>query len=36
GLGMGDLDDIEILGISLEEARNSTPKFKVPGKLINI
>jgi len=34
GLGIGDLDDIEILGLSLEEARNSTPKFKVPGKLM--
>ena len=34
GLGIGDLDDIEILGISLEEARNSTPKFKVPGKFM--
>jgi len=32
GLGIGDLDNIEILGLSLEEARNSTPKFKVPGK----
>ena len=32
GLGIGDLDDIEILGLSLEEARNLAPKFKVPGK----
>ena len=34
GLGIGDLENIEILGLSLEEARNSTPKFKVPGKFI--
>ncbi len=34
GLGIGDLDNIEILGLSLEEARNSTPKFKVPGKFM--
>jgi len=34
GLGIGDIDDIEILGLSLEEARNSTPKFKVPGKFM--
>ena len=30
----GDLDNIEILGLSLEEARNVTPKFKVPGKFM--
>ena len=34
GLGTGDLDNIEILGLSLEEARSSTPKFKVPGKFM--
>ena len=34
GLGIGDLHNIEILGLSLEEARNSTPKFKVPGKFM--
>ena len=34
GLGIGDLDHIEILGLSLEEARNSTLKFKIPGKLM--
>jgi len=32
GLGIGDLDQIEIVGISLEEAKKLTPKFKVPGK----
>lgn len=32
GLGEGNLDKIEIIGLSLEEARNLTPKFKVPGK----
>jgi len=31
-LGEGDLDQIEIVGLSLEEARNLAPKFKVPGK----
>jgi uncharacterized protein (DUF362 family)/Pyruvate/2-oxoacid:ferredoxin oxidoreductase delta subunit len=30
-LGVGDLENIEIVGISLEEAKNQTPKFKVPG-----
>jgi len=34
GLGIGNLNDIEILGLSLEEARNATPKFKVPGKFM--
>ena len=32
GLGIGDLENIEIVGLSLEEARNLAPKFKVPGK----
>ena len=32
GLGIGNLDDIEILGLSIEEARNLAQKFKVPGK----
>lgn len=32
GLGEGDLDKIEIVGLSLEEARKLTPKLKVPGK----
>jgi len=32
GLGEGNLDKIEIVGLSLEEARNLAPKFKVPGK----
>jgi uncharacterized protein (DUF362 family)/ferredoxin-like protein FixX len=31
-LGEGNLDKIEILGLSLEEARDLAPKFKVPGK----
>jgi uncharacterized protein (DUF362 family)/Pyruvate/2-oxoacid:ferredoxin oxidoreductase delta subunit len=30
-LGVGDLESIEILGISLEKAKKQTPKFKVPG-----
>ena len=29
--GVGNLDDIEIGGMSLEEAKKQTPKFKVPG-----
>ena len=32
GLGVGRLENIEIVGISLEEAKKLTPKFKVPGK----
>lgn len=32
GLGIGDLDKIEIVGMSLEEAKSLTPKFKVPGR----
>jgi len=32
GLGIGNLDDIEILGLSIEEAINLAQKFKVPGK----
>jgi uncharacterized protein (DUF362 family) len=31
-LGEGNLDKIEIVGLSLEEARKLVPKFKVPGK----
>ncbi|MFW9901677.1 MAG: DUF362 domain-containing protein [Candidatus Thorarchaeota archaeon] len=30
-LGVGNLEDIEILGMTLEEAKKRTPKFKVPG-----
>jgi len=30
-LGIGNLDDIEIVGKSLEEAKKQAPKFKVPG-----
>ncbi|MFX1489654.1 MAG: DUF362 domain-containing protein [Promethearchaeota archaeon] len=30
-LGVGDLKDIEISGLSLEEAKEKVPKFKVPG-----
>jgi uncharacterized protein (DUF362 family) len=30
GLGIADLKDIEIVGLSLEEARSLTSKFKVP------
>jgi uncharacterized protein (DUF362 family)/NAD-dependent dihydropyrimidine dehydrogenase PreA subunit len=30
-LGVGNLDNIEILGMNLEEAKKRTPKFKVPG-----
>jgi ferredoxin len=33
-LGTYDLDKIKILGLSLEEARKLTPKFKVPGKFL--
>ncbi|MBY8990225.1 MAG: DUF362 domain-containing protein [Candidatus Lokiarchaeota archaeon] len=29
--GVGNLEDIEIVGMSLEEAKKQTPKFKVPG-----
>ncbi len=32
GLGIGDLNEIEIVGIPLEEAKKMTPKFKVPGR----
>ncbi len=32
GLGTGDLNEIEIVGIPLEEAKKMTPKFKVPGR----
>jgi uncharacterized protein (DUF362 family)/NAD-dependent dihydropyrimidine dehydrogenase PreA subunit len=34
GLGSYDLKNIEIVGLSLEEARKITPKFKVPGKFL--
>ncbi|MFX0003592.1 MAG: DUF362 domain-containing protein [Candidatus Hodarchaeota archaeon] len=30
-LGVGNLENIEIVGISLEEAKRQTPKFNVPG-----
>ncbi|UCD00702.1 MAG: DUF362 domain-containing protein [Promethearchaeota archaeon] len=30
-LGVSDLDNIEIVGMSLEEAKKMTPKFNVPG-----
>ena len=30
-LGIGNLEDIEIVGMSLDEAKHRTPKFKVPG-----
>ncbi|MBD3194208.1 MAG: DUF362 domain-containing protein [Candidatus Lokiarchaeota archaeon] len=30
-IGVGDIEDIEIFGISLEEAKRKTPKFKIPG-----
>ena len=30
-LGIGNLDDIEILGLPLEEAKKLVPKFNVPG-----
>ncbi|MFX1417505.1 MAG: DUF362 domain-containing protein [Promethearchaeota archaeon] len=30
-LGVGDLNNIEIVGMSLEEAKKQTPKFNVPG-----
>ncbi len=32
GLGVYNLENIEILGLSLEEAKKITPKFKVPGR----
>jgi len=34
GLGEGNLDNIKIVGLSLEEAKSITPKFKVPGKFM--
>jgi len=34
GLGEGNLENIEILGLSLEDARKLTPKFKVPGNFM--
>jgi len=34
GLGEFNLENIEILGLSLEEARKITPKFRVPGRFI--
>lgn len=33
-LGVGNLDNIEILGLSLEEAKKLTPKFKIPGNTL--
>ncbi|MFX0029961.1 MAG: DUF362 domain-containing protein [Candidatus Hermodarchaeota archaeon] len=32
-LGIGNLEDIQIVGMSLEEAKQRTPKFKIPGNL---
>lgn len=32
GLGISNLKDIKILGLTLEEAKKSIPKFKVPGR----
>ncbi|MFX0059504.1 MAG: DUF362 domain-containing protein [Candidatus Heimdallarchaeota archaeon] len=32
GLGISDFKDIEIVGLSLEQAKKSIPKFKVPGR----
>ena len=32
-LGVGNLENIEILGMSLEEAKKQTPKFNVPGNI---
>ena len=32
GLGIGNLEDIEIVGMTLEDAKKQVPKFKVPGK----
>lgn len=34
-LGIGDLENIEILGISIKEAKKITPKFKIPGMRLN-
>ncbi|MFX1313673.1 MAG: DUF362 domain-containing protein, partial [Promethearchaeota archaeon] len=33
-LGIGNLEEIEIIGMTLEDAKNQIPKFKVPGKFI--
>ena len=32
GLGVSDLDNIKIVGLSIEEAKKITPKFRVPGR----
>jgi len=32
GLGIDDLNDIEIVGLTLDEAKKLAPKFKVPGR----
>jgi len=32
GLGIADLNDIEIVGLTLDEAKKLVPKFKVPGR----
>jgi uncharacterized protein (DUF362 family)/ferredoxin-like protein FixX len=32
GLGVAELDKISIIGLSLEEAKKITPRFKVPGR----
>ena len=34
GLGIGNLEDIEIIGMTLEDAKKQVPKFKVPGKFL--
>jgi ferredoxin len=34
GLGEFNLENIEFLGLSLEDAKKLTPKFKVPGRLM--
>jgi len=34
GLGIGNFDEIEILGLSLEDAKKQVPKFKVPGEFM--
>lgn len=33
-LGVGNLDNIEIVGLSLEEAKKLTPKFKIPRNIL--
>ncbi len=33
-LGVGDLEDIEIVGMAVEDAKKQVPKFKIPSKFI--